>query len=77
MTREEILEKLKAEGIPTAVYYPIPIHQSTAYADIAADQIELKVTEEVAKKVFSIPMHPYLEEVEIKQICDAIKRIVG
>lgn len=76
-SREEILEKLKAEGIPTAVYYPIPIHQSTAYADIAADQIELKVTEEVAKKVFSIPMHPYLEEVEIKQICDAIKRIVG
>lgn len=76
-SREEILEKLKAEGIPTAVYYPIPIHQSTAYAGIAGDQIELPVTEKIAKRVFSIPMHPYLEEEEIKRVCDAIKKVIG
>ena len=76
-SREEILEKLKEEGIPTAVYYRIPIHQSTAYKEIAGNQIELPVTEKIAKRVFSIPMHPYLEEKEIKQVCDAIKKVIG
>lgn len=76
LSRENIIANLKNQGIPTAIYYPIPIHQSSAYVDIAADQIELPVTEKIAKTVFSIPMHPYLEEKEIRQICDAIKKSI-
>ncbi|MDO4485125.1 MAG: DegT/DnrJ/EryC1/StrS aminotransferase family protein [Bacillota bacterium] len=74
--REDIIEKLKRQGVPTAVYYPIPIHQSTAYADIIDEHIELPITESIANKVFSIPMHPYLEEDEIKYVCDAIKNSI-
>lgn len=76
-SREEIMKQLNEAGIPTAVYYPIPIHQSTAYEAIAKDQIALPVTEKIAKQVFSIPMHPYLTDEEIDQICAALKKILG
>lgn len=75
-SREKIIEKLKKSGVPTAVYYPIPIHLSTAYAKLAYSQIDLSATEKIANKVFSIPMHPYLEEKEIMYICDAIKNSI-
>lgn len=72
-SRAEVINKINKANIPTAIYYPIPIHLSSAYKEIAAEQIELPNTEDISKRVFSIPMHPYITDDEIKEICKAVK----
>ncbi|MFC4621864.1 DegT/DnrJ/EryC1/StrS family aminotransferase [Comamonas nitrativorans] len=67
--RQELQEKLKVQGIPTAVHYPIPLNQQPAVADLKA---HLPVGDAVAKKVISLPMHPYLDEASIETIAAAI-----
>jgi len=66
-------EKLKASGIPTARYYPIPTHLQTAYAHFPCDPHGLLVTEAVMKTVISLPMHAYLKEETQNVIIDQIK----
>lgn len=67
--REVLQEKLKAAGVPTVVHYPIPLNRQPAVADAS---IELAVGDQVAQQVLSLPMHPYLETVEIRAIIDAV-----
>ena len=55
--RSEVQEKLKSQGIPTAVHYPIPLNKQPAVAD---DNAVLPVGDAVAERVMSLPMHPYL-----------------
>lgn len=55
--RDEIQAKLKEQGIPTAVHYPIPLNKQPAVADANA---VLPVGDTVAERVMSLPMHPYL-----------------
>ena len=55
--RSEVQEKLKAQAIPTAVHYPIPLNKQPAVADANA---VLPVGDVVAERVMSLPMHPYL-----------------
>ncbi|MDM1248683.1 DegT/DnrJ/EryC1/StrS family aminotransferase [Acinetobacter sp. R933-2] len=54
--RDEVQEKLKAQGIPTAVHYPIPLNKQPAVANDAV----LPVGDAIAERVMSLPMHPYL-----------------
>jgi UDP-2-acetamido-2-deoxy-ribo-hexuluronate aminotransferase len=56
-SRAEVQEKLKAQGIPTAVHYPIPLNKQPAVAD---SEIHLPIGDAIAEKVMSLPMHPYL-----------------
>lgn len=74
--RESIRTSLENKGIPTAVFYPIPIHLSTAYKSLGHSEGDFPVSESVSKKIFSLPMHPYLEEKDIKFISDAIAATV-
>lgn len=69
--RQAIRERLQAKGIPTAVHYPIPLHKQEAfsYLDGAA---ETPVTEALAQRVFSLPMHPFLKDGEIQRVCEAL-----
>ncbi|GAB2645334.1 DegT/DnrJ/EryC1/StrS family aminotransferase [Psychrobacter pocilloporae] len=67
--RDEVQAKLKEQGIPTAVHYPIPLNKQPAVADINAI---LPVGDEVAQKVMSLPMHPYLKCEEQKKIVKAL-----
>ncbi len=60
--RTRVAEALKAEGVPTNVYYPLPLHRQTAYAGFPADPDGLPVSEALAQRVLSLPMHPYLDE---------------
>lgn len=71
--RTAIIDACKAAGVPTAVYYPIPIHLSTAYKSLGYKLGDLPVCEDLANRVFSIPMHPYLQESDIEQIVAAVK----
>lgn len=71
--RAAIIESCKAAGVPTAVYYPIPIHLSTAYKSLGYAMGDLPVCEGLADRVFSLPMHPYLEDGDIDRIASAVK----
>ncbi|MEO9303529.1 DegT/DnrJ/EryC1/StrS family aminotransferase [Acinetobacter pittii] len=55
--RAEVQEKLKAQGIPTAVHYPIPLNKQPAVADT---DVMLPIGDAIAERVMSLPMHPYL-----------------
>lgn len=71
--RDAILNNCKANGVPTAIYYPIPIHLSTAYKNLGYKLGDLPVCENLAERVFSIPMHPYLTIEDIDKITAAVK----
>lgn len=59
--RNAILERLHKAGIPTAVYYPIPLHRQPVFAHLGYRSGDLPVSEDLARRIFSLPMHPYLE----------------
>ncbi|MFW6768271.1 DegT/DnrJ/EryC1/StrS family aminotransferase [Acinetobacter pittii] len=71
--RAEIQEKLKAQGIPTAVHYPIPLNKQPAVADAG---VMLPVGDAIAERVVSLPMHPYLEQESQKIIVQKIEGII-
>ena len=59
--RDGDMTRLKERGVPTAVYYPKPLHLQEAFADLGYKHGEFPVSEEMAGKIFSLPMHPYLD----------------
>jgi dTDP-4-amino-4,6-dideoxygalactose transaminase len=76
--RDAFQSDLKAAGIPTAVYYPKPLHRQTAYKSYPVAGNGLPVSERLADEVVSLPMHPYLtEEVQdriVRAVRDALVR---
>jgi dTDP-4-amino-4,6-dideoxygalactose transaminase len=74
--RAAILSGLQELGIPTAIYYPKPMHMQTAYSHYPVAGNGLPVSEMLAKEVFSLPMHPYLDEATQDRIVDAVRRVV-
>lgn len=71
--REAIMAALQEKGVPTMVYYPMPLHQQTAYAQFPRDPSGLAASEALSKQVFSLPMHPYLGEDEQQKVIDALR----
>ena len=71
--RDRLAAHLKAKGVPTAVYYPLPLHLQTAYAEFPRGAGGLAVTEAKSKTVISLPMHPYLEESVQEFIIEAVR----
>jgi dTDP-4-amino-4,6-dideoxygalactose transaminase len=69
----DFADKLKAEGIPTARYYPRPIHQQTAYSHYPSAGNGLPNTEDCIDKIISLPMHPYLSEDDQDRIIEITK----
>lgn len=67
--RSEVQVKLKEQGIPTAVHYPIPLNKQPAVAD---DNAVLPIGDAVAERVMSLPMHPYLTEEAQEKIVAAL-----
>ena len=64
---------LKQNNIPTAIYYPTPLHLQTAYKYLNQKEGTLPLSEDVSKRIFSLPMHPYLDEKDIINIANIIK----
>lgn len=71
--RAALAASLKDKGIPTAVYYPKPLHQQTAYSRYPAAGGALPVCEDLAGRVISLPMHPYLSQDQIDYICSTFR----
>ena len=73
--RDEISATLKDHGVPSVVYYPKPLHEQTAYKDFPTAG-KLDQSSRLSKSVLSLPMHPYLDEVEQDTICAAVRTAV-
>jgi UDP-2-acetamido-2-deoxy-ribo-hexuluronate aminotransferase len=71
--RDALAAHLKEQGVPTAVYYPIPLHQQPAYAHHSTGPQGLAVTEAKSKVVISLPMHADLDEATQDQIIAAVR----
>jgi len=67
---------LKAEGIPTAIYYPKSLHQQTAYRDFPIASSGLAVSERLSAEVISLPMHAYLDEPTQERVIAAVRSAV-
>lgn len=74
---EKIQAELRANDIPSARYYPIPMHQLKAMEYLGYKTGDMPVAETVAKDIFALPMHPYLDEETIQKIGSVIKAAVG
>ena len=71
--RDRVQSELKAQGIPTMVYYPKPMHTQQAF-DGLKQYIPCPVTEELCATVLSLPMHPYLTRETVQTVADALRR---
>lgn len=69
--RDSVQAKLQARGIPTAVHYPLGLHQQPVF-EALFDKVVFPVTEQAARTVISIPMHPYLTVAEQEKIVAAL-----
>jgi dTDP-4-amino-4,6-dideoxygalactose transaminase len=74
--RDALATSLKAEGIPTAIYYPIPLHLQQAYKHYPVGKGGVAVSARLAAEVISLPMHAYLDAPTQDRIIDAIYRIL-
>lgn len=76
-TRNKVQNELKNKGIPTMVYYPKPLHKQTAYAKLKSYNDTLPITEKLCNTVLSLPISPYLENIEVQEISNALRNAVG
>ena len=70
--RGQLMDKLKAGGVPTAIYYPQPLHLQKAYADLGYKVGDFPVCEGLGRRVFSLPMHPYLTAEAQERVAQAM-----
>jgi dTDP-4-amino-4,6-dideoxygalactose transaminase len=75
-SRDAFAAALKAQGIPTAIYYPRPLHRQEAYHRFPVDPCGLPVSDLIAEEVISLPMHAYLDDVTQDRIIAAVRRTV-
>ncbi len=71
--REEVQAKLKAEGIPTAVHYPVPLNMQPAFASLGQGEGAFPRSDAAAKRVMSLPMDAFLDEATQDQIVAAVR----
>ena len=72
--RDALAAELKAERIPTAIYYPIPLHRQQAYKQYPVGKGGVAVSDQLADEVISLPMHAYLDAPTQDRIIDATRR---
>ncbi|MDT3687746.1 MAG: DegT/DnrJ/EryC1/StrS aminotransferase family protein [Pseudorhodoplanes sp.] len=75
--RDGFTKALAAEGVPTACYYPKPLHRQTAYSHYPVAEGGLPVTDKLAEEVISLPMHAYLDETTQDRVIAAVHRALG
>ncbi len=66
---------LKEAGIPTAVYYPKPLHLQTAFSGLGYKKGDFPISEDFSSRIFSLPMHPYLDAADQKKIAQLIHQM--
>ena len=75
--RETVETRMKAAGVPTAVHYPISLHMQPVFGYLGQGEGAYPVAEAAARRVISLPMHPYLTEEQQLQVVAALKDAVA
>ena len=70
--RDQVRAELQAQGIPSQIYYPEPMHLQAPYRPYGNGEASLPVSERLAQSILSLPMHAYMEEATAARICDAV-----
>ena len=73
LRRDSLMSYLAREGIPSAVYYPVPLHRQRAFASLARES-DCPVAENLCSRLLSLPMGPYLEREEIEKVSSVMTR---
>ena len=71
--RDKVMSFLKDKNIPVMIYYPKPMHQQPAYKGFLLNK-DLSKSSELSNNVFSIPIHPYLTDLEVEYIIENLKK---
>jgi perosamine synthetase len=72
--RDAFAERLRARGVGSAIYYPIPVHRQRPYLELGYGQSALPVTERLTRQVLSIPVHPGLTDAEVATVIEAVNQ---
>lgn len=75
--RDAVAARLRAEGIPTAIYYALPLNRQRAYRDQPSAPGGTPAAERLAERVLSLPMHPYLDEKTQNRVVGALRRAIA
>jgi len=75
--RDAVAEQLKAQGIPTAVYYPKCLHEQPAFAPCGYRWGDFPEAEKASRQVLSLPMHPFLTEADQDRVVAAVRAVAG
>lgn len=73
--RQKLISHLDRNKIHSAVYYPKPLHCQTAYSWLGYKPKDFPVSQNLSETIFSLPMHPYLEEKELNRICKILLEV--
>ena len=68
--RDEVQDKLKKAGVPTAVHYPLPLHLQECFAYIGYKKGDFPISEMVSNEILSLPMNPCVSDDEIGYIAE-------
>lgn len=71
--RDLVAERMKADGVPTAVYYPKCLHEQPAFADLGYETGDFPESERAAREVLSLPMHPFLSDQDQDKVIASLK----
>lgn len=71
--RDELKSNLESRGIPTMIYYPVPLHEQVAYKQHDLAPGSFPMAEQLSKSVLSLPMHTELDRETMEYICASIK----
>jgi UDP-2-acetamido-2-deoxy-ribo-hexuluronate aminotransferase len=71
--REEVVQRLTLNNIPSVVYYKYPIHLMKGFAYLGCKIGDFPISEQLSRTIVSLPMHPYLDKKEIDQVIESIK----
>lgn len=75
--RDQVAAALQHRGIPTAVHYPMPAHLQPAFRSLGYTERSFPNAERAARRVLSLPMHPYLAIADQDEVCDTLKSAVA
>ncbi len=77
VNRNELREKLAEAGVPSMIYYPIPLHLQNAYKDDRYEQGAFPITEALSDCVLSLPIHTEFTEEGLRYIAETVKKMIG
>jgi dTDP-4-amino-4,6-dideoxygalactose transaminase len=76
ISREQVQESMRAQGIQTSVHYP-PIHHFSAYVEAAGARRELPITDTIAGRLLTLPLYPHLQDAQVEAVAEALQETLA